>query len=100
MSDTTVKRPATLGKLSLVALTASIFIGVFGTASILSRTSEMGSWGALMGIAYGFMASSISLVLAVIGLARGEQPIWPAALGFFLSVLPGIYGFSLLWQLI
>ena len=63
---------------------------------IASETEGMASFGAIAGIAIGLMACVPSLILSVLGLFRNEKPLWPAALGLFLSALPGGIGLYML----
>jgi len=87
------QRKAVFGKLSLIAFCVGIFAGIATAKAMISGTEEMASLGAgLASIAVMLMACIPSLVFAVIGLFRKEKPMWPAVLGFVLSVIPGGLG--------
>jgi hypothetical protein len=97
-SEPSIKNRASLfGPLSLVALFIGVLVGIGVAKNIVSGAEEMASMGAgFAGVAVILMACIPSLVLASIGLIRNEKPLWPAALGLILSVLPGGIGLIML----
>ena len=84
----------------MFAFCAAVLIGIFMTMSIASHTEEMASIGAIAGIGFGFITCVVSLVLAMVGVAREEKPWWPAGLGLVLSTVPGCIGLWMLWKLL
>jgi hypothetical protein len=87
---------ALFGTASLVALGLALSVGVLSTAALASHTEEMASFGAIAGIGFGLLASIPSFLFAVIGLLRGEKPLWPAVIGFMLSIAPAGLGLVIL----
>jgi hypothetical protein len=86
--------------MSLIALAGAVLIGVGMTMSIASRTEEMASFGAIAGIGFGFIASILSFVLALIGMFRREKPGGPAFFGFMLSAVPAAIGIWIVVQML
>ena len=78
----------------------AVLIGVGMTMSIASRTEEMASFGAIAGIGFGFVASILSFVLAVIGMFRREKPGGPTFFGFVLSAVPAAIGIWIVLQIL
>jgi hypothetical protein len=94
------QRKAIFGPLSLFAFFAGLLVGVTSTMEMVSGAEEMASLGAALGgIGLGLLACVPSLVFAAIGIIRREKPLWPAVLGFILSVLPGGLGLSILTRI-
>ncbi len=102
MSDiTNRKRLPIFGALSLIAFCVGIFVGIATAMVMISGTEEMASLGAgLASIAVILMACIPSFVFAVIGLFRKEKPMWPAVVGFVLSVIPGGLGLRILVEIL
>ncbi len=100
MDATATKRSAVFGTLSLVAFCAAALIGIGMIMSIASQTEEMASFDAIAGIGFGFIACVVSRILGMVGVAREERPVWPAVVGFLLSIVPGGIGIWILWKLL
>jgi hypothetical protein len=79
------QQKAVFGMLSLIAFG----VGIFAGAAEMIFGAEMSG---LKGITFILLASAPSLLFAVIGLLRKEKPLWPAILGFLLSIIPGGLG--------
>jgi hypothetical protein len=95
------QRKAIFGTLSLFSLCVGVLVGIASTMGLVSGAEEMASLGAaLAGIGLGLVACVPSLVFAAIGIIRKERPLWPAVLGFILSVLPGGLGLSMLTRIL
>ena len=61
----------------------------------------MASLGAVItSIGLGVVACVPSLVFSVIGMEGEEKPLWPAVLGFVLSVFPGGLGLRVLAKIL
>jgi hypothetical protein len=65
-----------------------------GTVSQSEETAPLGA--SLAGVGFGLLACIPGLIFAVIGILRGEKPLWPAVVGFVLSILPGGLGLRML----
>jgi hypothetical protein len=95
------KRKSVFGTLSLIFFFAGIFAGILIAKEIMSGVEEMASLGAAL--AAGGIICFIcipSLVFSVIGFMRKEKPLWPAIVGFLLSVIPGGAGLLMLFALL
>jgi hypothetical protein len=95
------QRNAVFGTLSLFSLCAGVIVGIALTIGLVSGAEEMASLGAALGgIGFGLIACVPSLIFAGIGILRKEKPLWPAVLGFILSVFPGGLGLRILVQIL
>lgn len=95
------QRKAVLGTLSLFAFCVGVLVGIASTMEFASGAEEMASLGAaIAGIGFTLLACVPSLVFATIGILRKESPLWPAVLGFVLSVIPGGIGLYMLMRIL
>ena len=79
------------GRLSLWVFGFAVAISLFFMLiPFLGSYGERGFGYFVWGIILGCFASIASAVIALIGLARRENPRWPAATGLALSVLPAL----------
>src|SRR4051812_11798544 len=85
------------GRLSLWGLgVAAVIAAISFLIPMLGSYGEGGMAILIVGLFIGGIASIGSLVLAVIGLARRENPRWPAITGLLVSLVPALGGVYLL----
>jgi len=85
------------GRLSLWVLGAAAAIAVISfLIPMLGSYGESGMAFVVVGLYAGGVLCMANVLIALIGLARRENPRWPAITGLVLSVLPALGGVYLL----
>jgi len=91
------QREPVFGRMSLWVLGIAAVVATVGfSIPMLGSYGEPGMAILVIGLFIGGIASISGLVLAPIGLARHENPRWPAITGLLLSLLPALGGVYLL----